>query len=98
MTISESGWARKTSGSSITASSPLFQVVVAKAAVAGHIDGQNQQAAAARKRRIHDGFNDGNGHTNFRNALNFLEDFLRETRLAGGDLKLRRARDLVHGR
>ena len=43
-----------------------FKIVIAKAAVAGHVYGEDQQTARIREGRIHDRFDHGHGHANVR--------------------------------
>jgi hypothetical protein len=73
-----------------------FERVFTERAIARHIDGQDKKTSPAGEWRVHYRFDDRNGHTNVRHALNLLKYFFRKTRLTGGDLELRRTRDPVN--
>ena len=73
-----------------------LQVVVPQAAVARHVDAQNQDVPLARNARGGGRLDHGNGHCHFRHRLHFLQDLLGKSRLAGGHLQLRGAGDAIH--
>ena len=73
-----------------------FDVVIAQAAVARHIDAQDQNVALPRKPRAGDSFNHRNRRTDLRNRLHALQNVFVESRFSGRDLQLRRARDAIH--
>ena len=89
--IIESGCARNTSGSSIIAASPLSQVVLAQAAIAGHVDAEHQQIALPGQPRGRHRFDDRRGHAHLRQRLHALEHLFVEAGLAGRDLQFGRA-------
>ena len=94
----ESGCARKTSGSSMTASSRRIEIVVAQAAVAGHVDAKNQQAAFAGNPRVDNRFDHRHGDAHRRRRLDSLEDLFVEAGLAGAHLQLGFSGDPIDGR
>ena len=73
----ESGCARNTSGSSIDRLVARFEVVVAQAAIAGHVDAEDQQVAFAGDPRVDDGLDDRHGDADRRRGLDRLEHRLR---------------------
>ena len=72
----------------------VLERVVAQAAIAGHVDAEEHQAAFARVRRVHDGLDDRDGNADFRNRLDELERRLLEPEFTGRDLQFGRAGDL----
>src|ERR1019366_370333 len=75
----------------------VVEIVIGGAAVAGHIDGQNQQLALAGEAGIGLGFNDWSGGADFAQRLDAFQHLLAETRVAGRDLELGLAGNAVHG-
>ena len=74
-----------------------FKVVIAQAAVTGHVYREDQQTARVREGRIHDRFDHGHRHAHIRVGLDLLENFLGKPRLASRNLQLCRASDPVDG-
>ena len=66
-----------------------LEIVVAQAAIAGHVDAENQQVALAREARRRRRLDDRHRDLHLWNRLHALEDLLREARLTGRHLKLR---------
>ena len=64
----------------------VLQFVVAKAAIAGHVDSKYQNAAFSWNLRFYRGFDDGNRDSGFRNRLHTLQNGFAETKLAGRHL------------
>jgi hypothetical protein len=66
-----------------------LQVVIAEAAIAGHIDPENEQVALAFDPRVNDRFDHGDRHANGLRSLNLVQNRLVETGLAGAHLQFR---------
>ena len=79
--ISESGCARKISGSSIAVVAAGVEVVVAQTPIAGHVDAEHQQIAFALDVRVDDDLDDGHRDAHGRRRLHGVEHVLAETRL-----------------
>ena len=94
-TMSESGCARKTSGSSTIAVVSAVEVVVAQTAIARHVDAEHEQVALALQVRIHDGLDDRDRHAHGRRGLDLLEHVFAEASFAGGDLQVRLAGNAI---
>ena len=73
----------------------VLERVVAQAAITGHVDAEEHQAAFARVRRVHDRLYDRDGNADFRNRLDELERRLLEPEFTGRDLQFGRAGNLV---
>ena len=72
-----------------------LEVVVAQAAIAGHVDAENQDVALARQVRRRRRFDDGHGDLHLGNRLHALEHLLGKSGLAGRHLQLGRAGDAI---
>ena len=72
-----------------------LEVVVAQAAIARHVDAENQQVALARERVRRRRLDDRHRDLHLWNRLHALEDLLRESRLTGRHLQLRGTGDAI---
>jgi len=72
-----------------------FEIVVAQAAVAGHVHAEYQDVALTGEVRSRRRLDDRNRNPDGRNGLNLLEHLFGKTRFAGADLQLRRPGDSI---
>ncbi len=75
----------------------VVEIVIAEAAIAGHIHGKDEQFALSREAGVGFGFDHGRGGAHFAQRLHALEHFFREPGIARRDLQLRFAGDALHG-
>ncbi len=75
----------------------VLDVVLAQAAIAGHVDAEDQQLALAADPGVHHRLDHGHGHAHGRGRLHGLQHFLVEPGLARRDLQLGLAGDAVDG-
>ena len=75
----------------------VVEIVVAEAAVAGHIDGDDEQLALSLDARLDFRFDHRRRGAHLAHGLHALQHVLVETGVAGRDLELRLAGDPVHG-
>ena len=73
-----------------------FQIVVAKASVASHVNRKHQNVTGRFQLGIDCRFNHRHSHANLRYGLNPVQHFFRETRLTCGNLQLRSACDSIN--
>ena len=71
------------------------EIVLAQAAIARHVDAEDQQIALAGQPRADDRFDDRRGHAHLGERLHALQHLFVEARFAGRDLQLRRAGDAI---
>ena len=74
----------------------VFQIVIAQAAIAGHVHGQDQNVARSFQFGVNTRFNHWHRHTHFRNGLNLFQNLFGKTRLPGCDLKLGCTGNAIH--
>ncbi len=73
----------------------VLEVVVAQAAIAGHVDTKDQQRALALHTAVDNGLDHGNRDAHGRRGLDAVENLLAETGFSSSDLQLRLAGDPI---
>ena len=73
-----------------------LQIVVAQAAIARHVDAQDQQIALPFDARTHHRFDHRHRDPHFRHGLHAIQNIFVEARFSRRDLQLRGARDAIH--
>ena len=75
----------------------VVEIVIAEAAVAGHIDGEDQELALAGESGIGLGLDNRRGGTDLAERLDAFQHVFGESGVAGGDLELGLAGDALDG-